>query len=134
MQPVRPLVVYVDIDDTLVRSVGTKRMPIPSAVQHVRDLHAQHAVLYCWSSGGAAYARESAAEVGLEDCFVDFLPKPDVLLDDQAVGEWRRLLNVHPAECQGQSVATYRERLRPRPHPAAEQGVARDVRPGIVPE
>jgi hypothetical protein len=113
MQPARPLIVYVDIDDTLIRSVGAKRMPIPSAVRHVRDLHAQQAVLYCWSSGGAQYARESAAEVGLEDCFVTFLPKPDVLLDDQAVGEWRGLLIVHPAECQGQSVATYRERLRP---------------------
>jgi hypothetical protein len=42
---------------------------------------------------------------------VAFLPKPDVLLDEQAIAEWRGLLNVHPAECQGQSVATYRQRL-----------------------
>lgn len=113
MQQARPLVVYVDIDDTLIRSFGTRRMPIPSAVQHVRDLHAQGAVLYCWSSGGADYAQESAAEVGLEGYFVAFLPKPDVLLDDLAVGEWRRLLNVHPTECMGQSVDTYRQQLRP---------------------
>ena len=118
MQHIRPLVVYVDIDDTLIRSVGARRMPIPAAIRHVRDLHAQGAVLYCWSSGGGEYARESAAEAGLEDCFAAFLPKPDVLLDDQAVGEWRRLLNVHPAECHGQSVATYRERLRPDRAPA----------------
>jgi hypothetical protein len=111
MRQERPLVIYVDIDDTLVRSVGWKRIPIPAAVRHVRDLHAQQAVLYCWSSGGAEYARESAAEVGLADCFVAFLPKPDVPLDDQAIAEWRGLLNVHPAECQGQSVATYRQRL-----------------------
>jgi hypothetical protein len=51
--------------------------------------------------------------VGIEECFAAFLPKPDVLLDDQAVSEWRRLLNVHPAECHGQSVASYRQRLRP---------------------
>lgn len=113
MQQARPLVVYVDIDDTLIRSFGTRRMPIPAAVQHVRDLHAQGAVLYCWSFRGGAYARESAAEVGLEECFVAFLTKPDVLPDDQAVGEWRRLLNVHPTECTGQSVDTYRQRLRP---------------------
>ena len=113
MQQARPLIVYVDIDDTLIRSVGTKRIPIPAAVQHVRDLHAQQAVLYCWSSGGAEYARGSAAEVGLENCFVAFLPKPDVLLDDQPVGDWRRLITVHPTECSGHSVATYRERLRP---------------------
>jgi hypothetical protein len=109
----RPLVVYVDVDDTLVRSTGTTRIPIPPAVRHVRDLHAQQALLYCWSSGGAGYARRSAAELGIEHCFAAFLPKPDVLLDDQSVAEWRRLLNVHPAECQGQSVDTYRQRLRP---------------------
>ena len=119
MQQPRPLVVYVDIDDTLVRSVGSRRMPIPAAVRHVRDLYTQGAVLYCWSSGGADYARESAAEVGLEECFVAFLPKPDVLLDDQAVGEWRRLLNVHPGECSGQSVDSYRQRLRPGGGPDA---------------
>lgn len=109
----RPLVVYVDIDDTLVRSVGAKRIPIPPAVEHVRALHAQGAELYCWSSGGAAYARESAAEVGVEGCFAAFLPKPDVMLDDQPPAEWRALLTVHPAECRGQGVAEYRERLRP---------------------
>jgi hypothetical protein len=112
MPPARPLIVYVDIDDTLIRSAGPRRMPIPAAIQHVRDLHAQRALLYCWSSGGGEYARQSAAEVGLEECFEAFLPKPDVLLDDQTVGEWMGLLNVHPAECQGQSVDSYRERLR----------------------
>jgi hypothetical protein len=117
MQSTRPLIVYVDIDDTLIRSVGAKRIPIPGAVQHVRDLHAQGAVLYCWSSGGAEYAQASAAEVNLANCFVAFLAKPDVLLDDQVIGEWRGLLNVHPAECGGQSVAAYRERLRLGPHP-----------------
>jgi hypothetical protein len=129
MQQARPLIVFVDIDDTLIRSVGTKRMPIPAAVRHVRELHAQQAVLYCWSSGGADYARESAAEVGLEDCFVGFLPKPDVLLDDQAVGEWRRLLNVHPTECSGQSVDTYRQRLRTGSAPAAGPVTAADSQP-----
>jgi hypothetical protein len=27
----RRLVIYVDVDDTLVRSAGTKRMPIPGS-------------------------------------------------------------------------------------------------------
>jgi hypothetical protein len=44
MQP-PPLVVYVDIDDTLIRSMGARRMLNPAAIQHVRDLHAQRAVL-----------------------------------------------------------------------------------------
>jgi hypothetical protein len=112
MQTPRLLIVYVDIDDTLVRSVGRKRIPISSAIRHVRELHSQGGVLYCWNSGGAEYARQSAAEVGLEDCFLAFLPKPDVLLDDQPLFGWRQLLNVHPAECRGESIATYRERLR----------------------
>jgi hypothetical protein len=122
----RPLVVYVDIDDTLVRSVGAKRIPVSAAVQHVRELHAQRAELYCWSSGGADYARASAEEVGVAECFAAFLPKPDVLLDDQPPAEWRRLLNVHPAECRGQSVATYRERLNPAPRTTAGPGPAAD--------
>ena len=72
-----PLVVYVDVDDTLVRSAGTKRMPIPSVVAHVKQLAAQGGVeLYCWSTAGAEYARATARELGVENCFVAFLPKP----------------------------------------------------------
>jgi hypothetical protein len=92
------LVVYVDIDDTLVRSVGAKRIPMQSSIEHVRALKQSGATLYCWSSGGAAYAHESAKEVGLEDCFVGYLPKPNVLIDDQSVADWRLCLEVHPAQ------------------------------------
>jgi phosphoserine phosphatase len=108
------LTVYVDVDDTLVRSVGTKRIPIPAAVRHVRDLKQQGAELYCWSSGGAEYARRSAEELGVADCFTAFLPKPQVLLDDQEIGEWRRFLVVHPAGSEGQSVEEYKRRLAER--------------------
>jgi hypothetical protein len=47
------MVVFVDVDDTLVRSVGTKRIPIPAVIAWVRRQAATDAVLYCWSSGGA---------------------------------------------------------------------------------
>ena len=103
-----PLVVYVDVDDTLVRSVGAKRIPMTGAVEHVRSLHADGAQLYCWSSGGGEYARSVAEELGIAGCFVSFLPKPHVLLDDQPVGEWRRLVTVHPVQCESETVATYR--------------------------
>lgn len=106
-----PLVVYVDVDDTLVRSVGSKRIPIAEAVEHVRSLHADGAQLFCWSSGGGEYARSAAEELGIAGCFVAFLPKPHVLLDDQTVGEWRRLVTVHPAQCESETVATYRDAL-----------------------
>lgn len=107
----RPLVVYVDVDDTLVRSVGSKRIAIPAAVQHVRELKEAGAVLYCWSTGGGEYARASAEEFGIAECFEAFLPKPDVMLDDQPTHEWRRLLTIHPAECRGLTMEEYRRRL-----------------------
>jgi hypothetical protein len=53
-------VVFVDVDDTLVRSIGTKRIPITRVVDRVRRLHQEGASLNLWSSGGAAYAKESA--------------------------------------------------------------------------
>ena len=96
----RQLCIYVDVDDTLVRSAGSKRIPIPSVIQHVTRLHAAGALLYCWSSGGAEYARESAEEFGLAHCFAGFLPKPQVIIDDQLVAEWPQFLHVHPSSCR----------------------------------
>lgn len=90
-------VIFVDVDDTLVRSVGTKRIRMPYVLDRIRALYEQGAALYLWSSGGAEYARASAAELGIEDCFVAFLPKPDVYLDDQPVHEWRYCQHVLPA-------------------------------------
>lgn len=88
--------IFVDVDDTLIRSIGTKRVPMPAVVAQVRALHASGATLYLWSSGGADYARESAGELGIAGCFVGFLPKPDVYIDDQAVHEWRYCRHVLP--------------------------------------
>jgi cation transport ATPase len=90
------MIVYVDVDDTLVRSVGTKRIPIPRAIERVRGLFAQGAVLYLWSTGGADYARASAAELGISDCFAGFLPKPNLIIDDQPVAEWRGCTYEYP--------------------------------------
>ena len=89
-------VVFVDVDDTLVRSAGSKRIPIDAVVERVRALKQAGATLYCWSTGGAEYARASASEVGLEDCFVLFLPKPTIMIDDQPPAEWRLCRCVHP--------------------------------------
>ena len=108
----RPVNVFVDVDDTLVRSVGSKRIPIPSVIQQVRDLHAQGADLYCWSAGGAEYARRSAEEFGVAQCFTAFLPKPNVLIDDQIMTQWPRCILVHPSSCSGRSLDDYRAQLR----------------------
>jgi hypothetical protein len=106
--PPRPFTIYVDVDETFVRSVSTKRIPMPAVLQHIRQLKDQGAVLYCWSSGGGEYARQSAEEFGIADCFVGFLPKPDMLLDDQRINDWRYLKCVHPAACDGQTLEDYR--------------------------
>jgi hypothetical protein len=92
----KPRVVFVDVDDTFVRSVGTKRIPIPAVLQYVRHLFANGATLYCWSSGGSEYARASATEFGIAHCFAGFLPKPDILIDDQPISEWRDMAYLHP--------------------------------------
>jgi cation transport ATPase len=90
-------VVFVDVDDTLVRSVGTKRIPMPATIAAVKRLHSSGAQLYLWSAGGAAYAQASAVELGIADCFAGFLPKPSVYIDDQSVAEWLQCQHVLPA-------------------------------------
>ena len=107
MAELRDLIAYVDVDDTLVRSFGSKRIPMTEMVKHVRSLDRQGVVLYAWSSGGADYARQSARELGIEDCFAAFLPKPNVIIDDQAPSEWRRLIHVHPGEAASKTAGDY---------------------------
>ncbi len=97
-----PPSIYVDVDDTFIRSFGSKRVPIDGTVQAIKALAEQGVHLYCWSSGGADYARASAAEAGLEACFRAFLPKPNALIDDVRVADWR-LAQLHPAECRGKT-------------------------------
>lgn len=90
-------IVFVDVDDTLIRSYGSKRIPMPSVISAVRELHAQGVELYLWSTGGAEYARNSAMEIGLQECFIAFLPKPHSYIDDQAVHEWHLCRHVLPS-------------------------------------
>ena len=44
-----PTIVYVDVDDTLIRSYGSKRIPLAGVVEQVRLLHAdgQDCILGC---------------------------------------------------------------------------------------
>ena len=74
-------VIYIDVDDTLIRSVGKTRIPMPESVALVRRAYDSGHRLYCWSRGGSNYAEEVARELGIAECFVDFLPKPDSILD-----------------------------------------------------
>ena len=79
----RKLVIYIDVDDTLIRSVGKTQIPMPASADYVRRMHAAGHTLYCWSRGGLGHARDVATSLGIADCFVAFMPKPDVCLDDR---------------------------------------------------
>jgi predicted HAD superfamily phosphohydrolase YqeG len=96
--------VFVDVDDTLIRTSGEKRIPIPRVVARVRELHDLGATLYCWSSGGSEYAQHCAAELGIAECFVAFLPKPHVIVDDQAPAEWKYCRVIRPLDIDSLSV------------------------------
>jgi FMN phosphatase YigB (HAD superfamily) len=91
------MIYFVDVDDTLIRTYGTKVVPIVKTIQTVRDLRDQAHTLYCWSSGGDEYARKIATQLGIESCFVAFVPKPQVLIDDQEPAEWKTMKVVHPS-------------------------------------
>lgn len=112
MQSSQPFNIYVDVDDTLVRSYGNKRIPIPATINHIKSLKKQGAKLYCWSSGGAEYAQKAAEELGIIDIFEGFIPKPQMLLDDQNINDWKNLIQVHPMSCSLRSLDDYRQQLR----------------------
>ena len=122
-----PLVVYVDVDDTLIRTAGSKRIPVSGVTEHVRALATAGAELYCWSAGGGPYARSVAEGLGIAGLFAGFLPKPQVLLDDRAMSEWQRVIEVHPAECGRWTAAAYQRAVAGVPHDA-EPGAAADRR------
>ena len=96
--------IYVDVDDTLVQWSGGERLPNANVIACVRSLHHRGATLYCWSAGGANYARTSAEEVGLAECFTDFLAKPSLMIDDQVPSEWPMAVVVHPRFCDGAGI------------------------------
>jgi len=107
----KPLNIFVDVDDTFVRSYGTKRIPITATIEHLKKLKQQGANLYCWSSGGADYAKNSAEEFEIADIFTAFLPKPQVCIDDQNINDWHRFLQVHPLSCTHKKLENYQLEL-----------------------
>jgi len=89
-------VAYIDVDDTLIRSTGQKRIPMVQTVRYVRRLKQEGWKLYCWSSGGAIYAKEIAIELKIDDCFIGYLPKPEIMVDDLTPQEWHPFKIIHP--------------------------------------
>ena len=107
-----PLYVYVDVDNTLVRSFSGKRIPISSTINHIRELKRDGAILYCWSSVGADYAKAISKELNLLDVFTAFLPKPHIAIDDREINQWKYFQQVHPMSCRDRNLGTYKQNLQ----------------------
>ena len=67
----------------------------------------QGANLYCWSAGGAEYAKTCATALGIAELFTSFLPKPQVIIDDQNINDWKKLIQVHPLSCTSKKLEDY---------------------------
>jgi FMN phosphatase YigB (HAD superfamily) len=102
----RSAAIYVDVDDTLVHHARAAPEPIAHVIEQVRRLHARGFSLYCWSTGGADYARRVVTELGLAECFAGFLPKPTILIDDQEMSTWL-LKTFHPMAVDDESMDAY---------------------------
>ncbi|WP_113957932.1 hydrolase [Roseimicrobium gellanilyticum] len=101
------MIFFIDVDGTLVTTVGTTRIPMTDVIEHVRQLKVDGAQLYLWSAGGADYCRQTAIELGIEECFVAFLPKPRVMIDDQEMQDWVFCTTFHPSTCAGRTLNDY---------------------------
>lgn len=86
--------VFVDVDETLLRNVGKKQIPIVAVIRKIKFMYEKGVGLYCWSSGGADYAKESASKLGIEHCFIGYLPKPNYIVDDQSLNSWSNLVRL----------------------------------------
>lgn len=122
----RPPIIFIDVDDTLVRNSGDQQVPMRSMIEKVRSLARSGAILYCWSSGGAEYAKRTARKLGLDHCFSDFLPKPHIMIDDQPVSEWWNLSELLPSQATDLSFSEF-EDLAFRSHSGQKEMLNRGI-------
>lgn len=90
------MIVFVDVDDTLVRTAGSQRIPRLRVIERVKALHAEGNTLCLWNAGGADYAQATASALGIVNCFAGFLPKPNLIIDDMPVSEQPSCVNEDP--------------------------------------
>lgn len=90
------MVVYVDVDDTIVRWCGPKCMPRTSVIDKLRERKAAGDRLFLWSRAGDGPAREVAEQLQIVDLFEAILPKPDHIVDDEPFAEWKHCTHEYP--------------------------------------
>lgn len=91
-------VIYIDVDDTLIRTFGSRTLPIVHMIDLVKQLKDASAELYCWSAAGRDHAIDVAREYGIYDCFVAFMTKPELMIDDRTLTQLH-IQEMHPNEC-----------------------------------
>ncbi len=47
-------------------------------------------------TGAETQLKTIANDLGIEECFVGFLPKPTLIIDDQAIQDWRGCKHERP--------------------------------------
>lgn len=82
------MVVYVDVDDTLVRWSGARCIPRTMVIEKLRERHANGDRLFLWSRAGDGPAREVAEKLGITNLFEAILPKPEHIIDDEPFDAW----------------------------------------------
>lgn len=91
-------IVFIDVDDTLVRSFGSKQIPITHSVNCLKKLFQNGVEIFLWSSGGAEYCKKVAQNLGVSECIKGYLPKPNAYIDDQKMEEWKLCKHYYPGE------------------------------------
>lgn len=82
------MIVFVDVDDTLVRWAGSKCIPRTPVIEKVKQRAANGDQLFLWSRAGAEAAREVADYLEITELFTAILPKPELIIDDEPFSEW----------------------------------------------
>ena len=50
------------------------------------------------------YAKSIAESLEIDHCFLGFLTKPDVMIDDQECSDWKYLKHLYPSNAHGKSM------------------------------
>ena len=91
-------IIFIDIDDTLVRTYGLKRIPIGKTIQAIFRFHKEGSEIYLWSNGGSDYCKKTAKELGIDKCITGFLPKPTLYIDDMPTSDWKFCQHIYPGQ------------------------------------
>lgn len=86
---IRERAYFIDVDGTLERKILGIEAPLRDAIEGVKLLKREGALIYLWSTGGPEHARKAAREAGIEKLIDGFLPKPNVYVDDKPVKAWK---------------------------------------------